>query len=510
MTLQSNANYLIIYKAKMMDRSLFKFAIIIFIVLLVSFVIIFYNSHPKIDSALLLLGASALIWAYLKQQYHHFEGFKNDSPIKLEEQFTAISKDLVQYFTVFDKRSYADGQKEWKNIVKIKGFNCDTSMTLTKIPKYYVQTGIELGENSLIGPLSNTMNIKFGSPYTICFAVTMKQLSSSSKSNIELFKMYANSPNNNGIHLYISKDSIDTANGNNSASLYFQFADKEPVLCRLSPKDDKINFPQNTLLLFIIVRQGDRVRVLMINEKTDKIEEIALLNSQTSDMTFSNKELAFNRLGNWNANMFNVAVFNNALDDIRATTYYMYVKDLYTKYNNPAYLDALKKWLDSLKENEKLKQCPFPKDVCAKCTSVDDWSNFGTIINAPLSCKQSIANYCTKNPEHSFCECWNKASPKYSTTTCALLRAIYYNDKDAMCESVCNVPRDKSVISKLEYKDNYTFDKVKVKYSIDEDTTDIITNSNTVVSSTATPSPNTYSSSSEGNTLLQRFLSIFV
>lgn len=454
----------------MQNKHMFNFTVILFIVLLTTYVIVFRYTQHTMDSALLLLAASALTWSYIKTQYFTFEGFANNATTFLTENYSSISKGLVQYFSVFDKRSYIDGQKEWKNIIKIKGFNCDTSMTLTKVPKYFVQTGIELGENAMIGPLSNTMNIKFGSPFTICFAATMKQLvSTSNKNMIEIFKMYANSPNNNGLHLYIPVDSIDTTNGNNSASLYFQFADQQPVLCKLSKQDNKINFPQNTLLFFVIVRQANSVRVLLINERTDKIEEIASLNFESSDITFSNKELVLNRFGNWNANLFNIAYYNDALNDIRLTSFYMYIKDLYTKYNNPAYLDAVQKYLDSLKAYTALKTCPFPDSVCDQCKSVDDWSNFTSVVNAPLTCKQAIAKYCSSNPTHPFCECWNKTSSKYTSTTCVLLRALYNNNKDNVCENVCKIPKEDSIISQVEYKNNYTFDKIKINYPLETD-----------------------------------------
>lgn len=453
----------------MKNGNLFNFAIPIFVILLITYVIVFYPTQPSMDSAILLLAASALIWSYMKTTNIVWEGFADDFSKHLQENYSSVSQDLVQYFSVFDKRSYVDGSKEWKNLVKIKGFNCDTTMKLTKVPKYFVQTGIELGENSLVGPLSNTMNIRFGSPFTICIAATMKQLIQNSKGKIELFKMYANSPNNNGLYLYIDKETIDTKNGNNSGSLYFQFADRDPVLCKLAGKDDKINFPENTLLFFVIVRQSNNVRVLLINERTDKIEQIASINYESGDITFSNKELAFNSSNNWNASIFNIAVFNNSLNDVRVAAYYMYVKDLYTKYNNPAYLDALQKYLDSLNAYKALKTCPFPKNVCAECSSVEDWSNFTSIINAPLKCKQAIAKYCSSNPVHPFCECWNKSSPKYSSTTCVLLRALYNNKKDSVCEDVCKIPKEQSILSSIEYNDNYTFDKVKINYQVDNE-----------------------------------------
>lgn len=438
--------------------------ILVFIVMLIVYVVLFYSTNHVMDTTLILVAASALTWSYLKSQHHKYESFENNDVLRfLIEDYSSISKDLVQYFSVFDKRSYNDGGNQWKNIVKIAGFDCDTKMTLTKVPKFYVQTGIELGGNSLIGPLSNTMNIRFGNPYTICFAVTMKQLTNAStKDNIELFKMYANSSNNNGISLFVANDSIDTNNGANAGSLYFQFANNDAVLCKLSSNDSKINFPQNTLLFFVIVRQPGKVRLLLINEKTDKIEEIAAITFDTKDITFSNKEFMFNRNNNWNANIFNVAYFNSALDDIRVTQYYIYVKDLYTKYNNPAYLEALKKYLDSLKVYQNLQKCPFPQDVCKKCSTVKDWSSFTNIIDAPFTCKQAIAKYCSANPKHPFCECWDTSSPKYISTTCTLLRALYANNKNDVCEKVCQVPKDMSILSSLEYKNDYTFDKIKI------------------------------------------------
>ncbi len=466
-----DANYLIIYKGMMVNINVFNTVILVFIVMLVLYVALFYSTNHVIDSTLLLVGASALTWSYLKAQHQKYETFENSDVLKfLKEDYSAISKDLVQYFSVFDRRSYTDGGNQWKNIVKIAGFDCDTKLTLTKVPKFYIQTGIELGGNSLIGPLSNTMNIRFGNPYTICFAVTMKQLTNASTNdNIELLKMYANSSNNNGLSLYITSGSIDTMNGANAGSLYFQFANNDPVLCKLTSNDIKINFPQNTLLFFVVVRQPDKVRLLLINEKTDKIDEIAAIAFDTKDITFSNKEFVFNRYNNWNANMFNVAFFNTALDDIRITQYYIYIKDLYTKYNNPAYLDAWKRYLDSLNAYKDLKKCPFPKEVCDKCSTVDDWSNFTNIIDAPLTCKKAIAKYCSANPKHPFCECWNTSSSKYTSTTCTLLRALYANNTNAVCENVCQIPKDMSILSALEYKSNYTFDKIKIKLPGDDE-----------------------------------------
>jgi hypothetical protein len=472
MTLHVNANYLIIYKAKAMYEHVFNVGIVVFVVMLITYTVLAYSTNHVIDTTLLLLSASALTWTYFKSHYHSLEGFQSDKAIKtttLRENYTSISKDLVQYFSVFDDRSYIDGKTTWSNIVKIIGFDCDTKLQLTKAPKFYVQTGIELGGNSLIGPLSNTMNIRFGNPYTICFAVTMKQLlSASPQDTIELFKMYANSSNNNGISLYLTKSSIDTSNGANAGSLYIQFADNKPTLCKLTKEDNKINFPQNTLLFFVIVREANKVRLLLVSERTDKIEEIANISYETKDITFSNKELVFNRFGNWNANIFNMAVFNNSLDDIRVTQYYMYIKDLYTKYNNPAYLDALKKYLDSLDAYKTLKTCPFPKEVCSQCSTVKDWSNFQNIIDAPLTCKKAIAKYCSSNPKHPFCECWNTTSPKYSSTTCTLLRALYANNKNDVCQSVCKVPPEQSLLSALKYNSEYTFDKIKIKYPYDD------------------------------------------
>jgi hypothetical protein len=477
--------------------------VVLYVILVISYVVMSYTMNPNMDSALLLFSICALIWASFKTLHIPLESFKNSTKDFLQENFASISKNLVQYFTVFDKDSYEDGKKEWKNIVNIKGFNCDTSMRLTKPTKFYVQTGLELGGNSLIGPLSNTMNIRFGNPYTICLAVSVKQLIKS-KNAIELFKMYANSSNNNGIRIYISPETVDMSNGANSGSLYFQFADKEPVLCRVSTNDNKMNFPQNTLLFFVIVRQPSKVQLLMLNEKTDKLNEIASVNVETTDVTFSNKELVINRYGNWDGNIYNIAFFNNALDDIRVTTYYMYIKDLYTKYNNPAYLDALKKYTDSLKAYTMLKSCPFPADVCKKCTSVDDWSNFSTIINAPTSCKQSIAKYCSNNPKHPFCECWNKSSPKYTSTTCTLLRALYMSNKNAVCEDVCSIPKERSILSSVNYPAEYTFDKIKITYPL--------TSEDKILRSLSPPSEQTKTTDMqvEANTFWQRLVSWFV
>lgn len=433
----------------------------IFIFLLLAYVVIFYKHITQLDVSLLLLATVALLWAYAKENAKGIERFDNSNNVDLTEDYSSIARNLVQYFTIYDDSSYKDGSKKWQSIIKNNEKpDCDTRLILSKPPSFFLQTGISISDNIIItGPLSNTLGIKYGKPFTVAFAFTFGQLSKADSGIIELIKTYANTSNNNGFSLYIPRSSIVTSSGTNSGSLFFQFADNDPVACKLNSKDTNINFPINTLCFLFIVRSTDKIRVLYMNEKEDKINELASVALDITDATFSNKELSMNRFGNWNANLINVAFYNSNLDDIAVLKYYMYVKDLYTKYNNPAYLETLAKFKEALKKADELRECPFPIPVCKSCSTIKDWSNMNEILNAPINCKKEIGNFCSKNQEHSFCYCWDKSNSKYETQTCQLMRAMFSGNPSSLCQSVCNVSAPSDV--KLDLED-ISFDKIKI------------------------------------------------
>lgn len=433
----------------------------IFIFLLLVYVVVFYKHLNQIDVSLLLLATIALFWAYTKGKQLGIEGFANTTTgIDLTEDYSPIARNLVQYFTVYDDASYKDGKKTWQSLVKNNDQkDCDTRLIFSKAPSYFLQNGISISDNVVTGPLSNTLGIKFGKPFTVCLAFTLGQLTHATDGNIELIKTYANTANNNGFSLYIPRSSIKTDGGANFGSLFFQFADNEPITCKLAAKEDKINFPINTLCFLVVVKNADKVRVLYLNEKEDKINELASITTNATDATFSNKQMYINRFGNWNANMINIALYNNNLDDIATLKYYMYVKDLYTKYNNPAYQETVARLKEAMKKAEQLRACPFPIPVCKSCSSIKDWSNMNDILNAPAKCKKEIGSFCSKNPEHSFCYCWDKSNSKYESQTCKLMRAMFSGNPGSLCQSMCNVTLDNNEKVTLE---DLTFDKIKI------------------------------------------------
>jgi hypothetical protein len=425
------------------------------------YVVVFYKHLNQTDVSLLLLATIGLFWAFTKGKQMGIEDFANNNiAIDLTEDYSSIARNLVQYFTIYDDASYKDGRKTWQSLVKNnEQKDCDTRLLFSKYPSFFLQNGISLFDNIVKGPLSNTTGIKFGKPFTVCIAFIPGQLVKSDEGNIEIIKSYANTSNNNGYSLYIPRSSITTDGGANFGSLFFQFADNEPVACKLSAKDDKINFPINTLCFFVIVRTSDKVRVLYMNEKEDKVNELASIPTTATDATFSNKQMYVNRFGNWNANLLNIAMYNSNLDDIAVLKYYMYIKDLYTKYNNPAYLETVAKFEEAMNKAKELRSCPFPIPVCKSCSTIKDWSNMNDILNAPSKCKKEIGNFCSKNPEHSFCYCWDKSNSKYESQTCQLMRAMFSGNPGSLCQSMCNVAISNNDNVTLE---DLSFDKMKI------------------------------------------------
>ena len=484
-----------------MMHNMHKGIVVIFSLIVIAYVLTNNKNINRLDLALLIASIVALSWKSFT--YSHLyetsitETFAdatntasinniitNLQKIEKEENIDDISDKLVMYFTAFNKTSYTPKTQIWRNLVdtttSTKGeLKCESSMKFDSIPTYARSTGFALGANRLVGPFSNTLNINFKNPYTIVMAFRQGNLANiTTSTKIELLKLFANSPNNNGLSLYIDPSSLQTIDNTQFCKLLFQYADKDPVKCIINKTDERISIDPNTLCFLFIVKTIDSVKIIYMTEKNDTQNVLAVFPVANDGVTFSNKEIFINRFKNWNSNIYNLCIYNATLSEAGVSNLFTHIKALNTRHNDiaiPAVIDNYNATITSLKN---LLKCPFSQDVCDSCDGITQWNDITQLVNASLKCRQAISNYCKTNPTNSLCQCWDTKSTIYNSNGCKLLRNVFESDttkcfsgkeltaieEKSKCAVADVVPPVDATPKSLIYDDSYTFEKVRVKY----------------------------------------------
>jgi hypothetical protein len=257
----------------------------IFIVLVTAYVALGFFKVPNLDIMLISLSLVVLVLTMLKGHFwktpvteHFASEFDNMKPIVLEEDIADINNQLVVYNTAFNTNSFNEKGNTWLNMAATKpDGTCDKNASNAVFnfelqPIYSRRTGFYMGNNRLIGPYSNALNIQFHNTFTIVLACKHGNLLvDDNNKEIELFKFYANSPNNNGMSMYIQKDSLKNVNNIQMGKLMFQHSNRDPVQCKLRPDHDLISFEKDILTFYFIVKETDHIRICVMNEKNTNI-----------------------------------------------------------------------------------------------------------------------------------------------------------------------------------------------------------------------------------------------
>jgi hypothetical protein len=429
--------------------------VFIFIVLVGIYIVMNVKTLTKRDTIILAIATLALLFIAVqssmmqKRQLEHFvestskqyEAIDIQSALTkykrmdIEEDITDIQQRLVVYLTAFNKTSFNNMGRIWYNIAKIqKDGTCESAdnsiFNFEMAPVFSRKTGMYLGNNRLVGPYCNALNIQFHNTFTILLVCKHGNLLVDDKnSEIELLKLYANSPNNNGLSLFIQKGSLKNDNNTQVGNLMFQYAQHDPQTCKVDKDHSFINFDRDSLTFYFIVKDTDNVRVLMMNENSNAIQQILKFTITNTDVTFSNKEMVLNRLLNWNGNLFNFAIYDKALSDELVSSFYTHIMNEYLKNIDPNFTVMLSQYNETLDILQSLTKCPYDKNVCDNCTSVGRWCDMNQVLNSSLQCKKSINDFCAANTSHPLCKCWDTSSPIYNTDNCRLYRSIFSGEK---------------------------------------------------------------------------------
>jgi hypothetical protein len=463
-----------------------KSIILTFVLIVVVYILTNKKHIKKLDVSLLLVSVVALCWkqmTYKSAIEKYLEvpdtlstlltGLK---PIADEEDYEPISKNLLMYYTSYNSKSHTYGTKVWRNVIDTTSttsgdLQCNSSMYFDLLPSFSKVAGFTLGPNKLTGPFSNTLGINFRSQYSLMLIFKHGNLRNDAtvSNKIELIKLWANSPNNNGVSLYIEPGSLNVTNNTQFGKLMLQYGDYSPVHCKISKDDELLPIDSNVLCFVFLVKDDDKVRVLYMTEKSNSIYTLAEFNVANTDITFSNKEIFINRFSNWNANILNFGIYKAALTDINVSNIYEHIKSLYLKTTDPNYKPIVDTYNETIVKLNKYVQCPFDQQTCDACKDVLEWNDINQVMNASVTCRKTISEFCKKNTGHPFCKCWNTTSSEYKSNNCNILRSMFENTQlKCMTNSEiddltkqCNKKVDEVGVT---YPDEYTFDKVRVKY----------------------------------------------
>lgn len=378
------------------------------------------------------------------------EKFVNNTPAenKNNENIAYISNGLTIYYSVFSDTSYnidsgnQGDLKKWYNISQYfkqnDGTTCslmkynDSHMMFFNTPKYSRQDGIMLGNNYITGPMSYTLGIASNTQYSMFVLLKFMSISPSTN-DIEIFQIFGNTQNLNGIRLFFTGNNTDTVSKDISGgNLYLQIGSNEPLKCTRDGKHN-IMFQHNKPYLLIMTNNNSNIKLSLYEGiKENKVDLInSPVSSQMYDVSFSNKNMLINQNQNINGNIFSFGVYNRILGDNDMINLQTHLFSLIQ--TEDAMIKEKDAEINNMKnEIENMKMCPYDQTTCSQCKSITDWSNINAILTTrDEACLNAINQYCMNNPAHHLCKCWNSNDSSYTSNQCTNFRNIFTNSSCA-------------------------------------------------------------------------------
>lgn len=389
------------------------------------------------------------------------EGFVNaiglGGSVKNNEDLSSFSRNLTIYYSGFSTLSYPHSTKRWLNIspyfsspqnvcpdIKIE----DTNAEFLDVPSYSPENGFALGLNRITGPMSHRMGINANDSFSIFFSMSFNEFLTNEENDLNLLRIYANTKNNIGLSMDISKDYTVQPNGLAIINGTFTFGNQteQLVIPQITP---------DQIYLFVIIKQGHNFLINAYPNVGDlasnvaKHSTLAKFSVSNEDVLLSNKEMMINGSRNIQAHIHTFGVYNKAIANETITAIYTNLQKQIQKYSQV--LQDLNAALAKInKKMDDMKKCPYDKKTCDACTSVKDWSNMtDLILNASPDCMKAIHEYCVQNPGKDICACWNPSNILSQTNACKSYTAIYNGGS-------CITP---------DNLDTKTIDVIKAKYN---------------------------------------------
>ncbi|KAG2498118.1 hypothetical protein HYH03_003876 [Edaphochlamys debaryana] len=347
------------------------------------------------------------------------------------EDPSGLPPGAVLYASTFMPESYLGSGKRWRNVIApAGGINTDEKdMQFCVEPAFSRLDGISMNANSITGPLSHRMDITGDLAFTFVVLCQFTGVTSG-RSDVILLRLYANTPNNNGYCIYMNN--FTTMPGNMiSMDMYVSFGSLSPMRCSQASMAPTSIMLDTTKKYMIVASKGaGRLRVTLVDVGVrTSYDSQVLLDSGSMAMresvVFSNREMMINNNENFNANIMAFGVFNRVLGDTAIHALYLYYNGVFRKMD-PEYAAVAR----SLRALEAAKLCPYDEATCTACTSVADFTDDRNIMASSTQCLSAIDSFCTMNPGHPRCWCWDIRNPYYGTC-CKVYRNMFTDQHNA-------------------------------------------------------------------------------
>ena len=363
--------------------------------------------------------ASVEAYAFLQDNYN--------------EHLTPIATGLTVYYSAFSKASFPDPSTAmWYNIspffrtegstricpdVRIE----DTHVKMSLVPTYSRDEGLHIGNITLTGAPSNKLGVKASASFSYFMMLSVMELPVEGQ-QYELTKIYAHTKDINGISVI-----LENVGGNLALTVTFGdqvIADKHALQSVVLRKPMLIiinkNLQDMTVATFANLDSADILAL-----RTESVKQLPAANA--TDVEFSNKEMTVNSGKKLMLNIHAMGFYRAALSTSKQNDLSVYLAKEYAKMSK--YMQQLGSTMLALQQRViDIKSCKFDQTTCDVCKSVTDWSNMSTVLStATDTCLESIHTFCTANPEHTFCACWNTENPAASTSKCENFVKIFAN-----------------------------------------------------------------------------------
>jgi hypothetical protein len=351
-----------------------------------------------------------------------------------------ISKELELLITTYDKNSYKGFGSTIYNIAKRNPKTCTSQGTIAtrdfnfedQEPAYSNEKGVFLGNNKLKGPLSLNLGINGNGEFT-AFLVCRHDVMPQGKRNINIMNIYANTNNNIGLTFGINEIVSKPVQ---SAKFYFGYDTQTVISQNFIPIDP------NVVYIYFILKKPSQIIGKVMSTINPSPVDIINYKLNNPDVLFSNKVMTINTHKQWYAYLRAFGMYNKILNDEGIKSVYDFVT-LQEKKQDELFKQYLEQLTKIAADITLLKKCPYDSLTCQKCGEIKDWSRLENIIGANVDCRTAINTFCTKNPTHSACKCWDTTSSISKTEQCKNYKQIF--------SGIANIDLTKLDSKSLEY-----------------------------------------------------------
>lgn len=379
------------------------------------------------------------------------------------EDINDILEGLTVYVSCFSSESYPKtGGKLWKNIMasETEG-KSDPHFHFAKSPGFTRRDGFRTLNNKITGPYSFELGINADLTFTIFMLCQFQgdlpnaqtQNDSNNGGTADMFKIFANTPGNNGISLMAYDAHPDTQNSRSmvrSLGLKVRFGEDIVVECKTKEGGPIEVEKSHGYLIAVSKSSDDRLTVRMVDVSSSYPEVLLLADEAMSSeiatsVSFSNKDMVINEGGLWNAHLQVFGCYDRSVSERDIVRLYDHYKAILETFD-PTYV----RLMDTISNLSKNNDCPFDEKTCSACRAdlIDgDWGNMQNLITSSTTCRKAVGTFCAQNPKHPRCTCWSVTHPEYSSR-CKPYRCLFGNEFE------CTDKEMQQKLKDLEEKNN--------------------------------------------------------